>query len=67
MKVEYQLKTFEKGGVSVSFNTNGVNSYTAISSAHSGLGKGNGNYTFDVIVKAKDWKEEGDFGVMVSL
>jgi hypothetical protein len=53
--------------VSISFNLNGVNSYRAITGAHSSVKKGNGNHVFEVSVEAKDWKTEGDFKVLVSL
>ena len=67
IETEYNLITYDEGLVSVSFNINGLNSYRAILTAHSGVEKGNGNHTFDVLVNAKDWKNEGDFRVIVSL
>lgn len=67
VEVDYKLKKFEKGGISISFNTNGVNSYHAILRGHATVEKGSGQHIFDVNVKAKDWKELGDFGVLVSL
>lgn len=67
VKVKYELKTFEKAGMSISFNNTQVNSFRAIPHAHAGAEKGDGQHTFDVTLNAKDWKNEGQFKVLVSL
>jgi hypothetical protein len=66
--VKYNLFSSNEGLLQVAFNNQeSINSIRFVKDAHCIVYKGDGAYEFNVTVKPKNWGNQGDFNVLVTL
>ncbi|MDQ3322893.1 MAG: hypothetical protein M3525_10770 [Acidobacteriota bacterium] len=65
IEIEYTLETMDEGSVAIGFNVNDSAAFRM--SARKRVKKGTNLMTLKAKVTPKDWKENGDFTVLVNL
>ena len=66
--VEYNLFSSKEGTLAIGFNIDEVNTWSfPVWDENYLVNKGSGTYEFNVIVKPKDWRSQGDFSAFAGL
>ena len=65
--VKYNLFSSTEGTLEISFNTDVVDEWSPIWDAKFLVNKGSGTHEFNVTVKPRNWRSQGDFSVSVGL